>query len=163
MKRKAIISRIAISMAVGLLVGGVISELSFWLLPNVQTRPPERVELVIPAGTAEQVARGEAPPSLPADLVFVLGDTLVVKNEDGVTHRLGPLVIPAGTTASLQLREQASQAWECSFQPGNYVGMDVREPLNLSTRLLGIFYAGIPLGVLIAIYSLAAPSQKKSP
>ena len=34
---------------------------------------------------------------------FVVGDTLVVKNEDSVEHQLGPLWIPAGSSASMPL------------------------------------------------------------
>jgi hypothetical protein len=31
----------------------------------------------------------------------------------------------------------------------------------MSTRLYGILYAGIPMGVLLALYSFAFPSKKK--
>jgi hypothetical protein len=37
----------------------------------------------------------------------------------------------------------------------------VREPLTFGTRLYGILFAGIPLGVLIAIYSFVMPVKKK--
>lgn len=160
MPRNQIIKRIVYSLLVGLLLGAVISEVPFLFLQE-NARPPQLVELVIPRGTAEQVARGEQPPSIPENMVFVVGDTLVVKNEDSVDHKLGPLWIPKNSSAQLSLNEQESFAYECSFQPGNYFGLDVQESLTIGTRIYGIVYAGLPLGVLIALYSLVMPSRKK--
>ncbi len=100
-------------------------------------RQPARrkdVVITIPNGTAEMVARGEQPPTIPDNMIFVVGDVLVVKNEDKVDHKLGQLWIPANSSAQLALEQEASLAFECSFQPGNYFGLDVREPLTISTR-----------------------------
>jgi hypothetical protein len=117
--------------------------------------------LTIPAGTAEQVARGEQSPAIAENMVFVVGDTLVVENEDAVDHKLGPLWIPANSSARLSLDQEESLAFECTFQPGNYFGLDVRQSLTLSTRLYGILYAGLPIAILIALYSLVIPVKKK--
>jgi len=146
-------------MLVGIAVGALISELSFIFLQET-ARSPREVVLTIPAGTAEKVARGEQPPSIPRDMVFVVGDTLVVKNEDGVDHKLGQLWIPVGSTARLALNEKQNMAFECSFQAGNYFGLDVRQSLTWGTRLYGVLYAGIPLGILILLYSFVMPSRK---
>jgi len=153
------IKRIAISMLIGIVVGAIISELSFVFLQET-ARPPREITLTIPNGTAEQVARGEQPPSIPQDMVFVIGDTLVVKNEDNVDHKLGQLWIPANSSASLSLNEEQNMAFECSFQPGKYFGLDVRQSLTLGTRVYGMLYAGIPLGILIAVYSFVIPPKK---
>ncbi len=64
---------------------------SFYFLKET-ARPPQEIVLTIPSGTADQVARGEQPPSIPENMVFVVGDTLVVKNDDTVDHKLGPVV-----------------------------------------------------------------------
>lgn len=154
------IKRIALSMFIGLLVGVLISELSFIFLQET-ARPPQEIVLTIPAGTAEKVARGEQPPSIPRDMVFVVGDTLVMKNEDNVDHNLGQLWIPANSSARLALNEEQNMAFECSFQAGSYFGLDVRQSLTWGTRIYGIFYAGIPLGILIALYSFVVPPKKK--
>jgi len=154
------IKRIVFSMLIGIAVGAAISEFSFVFLQET-ARPPREVVLAIPAGTAQQVARGEQPPSIPLDMVFVVGDVLVVKNEDNVDHVLGQLWIPANSSASLALNEEQNMAFECSFQAGNYFGLDVRQPLTLGTRVYGILYAGIPLGILIAVYSFVIPPGKK--
>ena len=152
--------RILISLVIGLLLGAAINEFTFIFLKET-ARPPQDIVLTIPAGTAEQVARGEKPPSIPENMVFVVGDTLIVKNEDTVDHKLGQLWIPANTSASLSLDHEESLAFECSFQPGNYFGLDVHESLTTSTRLFGILYSGLPMAVLIALYSLVMPEKKK--
>lgn len=160
MSRNQTIKRIIYSLLLGLLLGVVISEIPFLFLQET-ARPPEQITLVIPNGTAEQVQRGEQPPTIPENMVFVVGDTLTVKNEDSVDHKLGPLWIPKNSSAQLSLDQEESLAYECSFQPGKYLGLDVQEPLTMGTRVYGIIYAGLPLGVLIALYSLVMPSKKK--
>src|SRR5687768_17317414 len=85
MQKKSVIKRILISLAAGCLIGLAISEVTFLFLKET-ARPPKSIEIVIPAGTAELVARGEQPPSLPQDMTFVVGDTLIVKNHDVVDH-----------------------------------------------------------------------------
>ena len=94
-------------------------------------------------------------------MVFVVGDTLTVKNEDVVDHKFGPLWIPANTSAQLSLDQEESLAYECTFQPGNYFGLDVREPLTPGTRIYGIIYVAFPMAILIALYSFLIPPKKK--
>lgn len=161
MARKQILKRIGISLLLGLLLGAAISEVPFLFLRET-ARPPEEITLVIPNGTSEQVARGEQPPTIPENMSFVVGDILVIRNEDVVDHKLGQLWIPANSSAQLSLDQEQNFAYECSFQPGNYFGLNVNEPLTLGTRVYGILYAGIPLGVLIALYALVMPAKKKT-
>jgi len=154
------VKRILISLVIGLLIGVSINEISFLYLKET-ARPPKEVILTIPKGTAEQVARGEQPPTIPDNMIFVVGDTLTVRNEDVVDHKLGPLWIPANSSAQLPLGNVASLAFQCSFQPSKYFGIDVREPLTINTRILGILLSGLPLGILIALYSFVMPEKKK--
>ena len=154
------IKRILVSMLIGIIIGALLSEVSFIFLQET-ARSPQEIVLTIPAGTAEQVARGEQPPSIPKDMVFVVGDTLVMTNEDSVDHKLGELWIPANSTAQLSLDEEQNMAFECSFQAGNYFGLDVRQSLTWGTRVYGVLYAGLPLGILIALYSFVVPTKKK--
>jgi len=157
---KTIVTRIIVSMLIGLLFGVALNEITFLFLRET-ARAPKVIEIVIPEGTAEQVARGETPPTIPDSMTFVIGDTLLVKNNDSVNHELGPLWIPAGTSASLSLDAAESYAYSCSFQPGQYFGLDVHEALTTWTRIYGILFSGIPLGVMIALYALVMPSKKK--
>ena len=162
MKISQNLKAIIISMFLGVLIAAVMSEISYQVLKR-ENREPQSVNLVIPAGTAERVARGEVPPTIPEDLSFVVGDVLVVVNDDNVDHQLGPLWIPPGTSASLPLNVEQKFAFECSFQPTKYLGLDVREPVTLGTRLTGILFAGFPLGALFAVYSILIfkPKNKK--
>ncbi|MCE9647903.1 MAG: hypothetical protein K8S20_18055 [Chloroflexi bacterium] len=155
-----IIKRILVSLVIGLLIGTAINEITFMFLRET-ARPPKQIELIIPKGTADRIARGETPPTIPDSMTFVVGDTLIVKNEDTADHELGPLWIPAGSSASLSLDSVQSYAYSCSFQPGKYFGLDVHEALTLSTRLYGILYSGIPMGGLLALYSVIMPFKKK--
>jgi hypothetical protein len=161
MPRNVFIKRVLLSFALGILIGLAISELTFLLIGET-TRKPRTITLIIPPGTAELVARGEQPPTLPQDMMFVVGDILNVENNDTVDHQLGPLWIPAGASGHLALGQSESLAFECSFQPNKTFGLDVREPLTLSTRLYGILYAGLPLGILIALYFVIMPEKVKT-
>jgi hypothetical protein len=158
--RTVVIKKIIVSAILGLLVGVLVSEVPFLFLQET-ARPPREITMVIPAGTSEQVARGEQPPSIPENMTFVVGDTFIVRNEDAVDHKLGPLWIPAHSSAELSLDQEESLAYECSFQPGNYFGLDVREPLTFGTRLYGVLFVAIPMSIMIALYSFIILPQKK--
>jgi len=150
------------SFAVGILIAGVLAEGAFQFTKVTQDRAPKKIELVIPAGTAERVAQGQDPPGIPKTMVFVVGDTLVVRNQDSAAHQLGPLWVPPGTSASLSFDHTQSYAFACSFLTGKYLGLDVNEPITLSIRIIGILSAGVPLGLLLALYLVFAvlPAQK---
>lgn len=154
------VKRIMFALLIGLLGGVLISEIPFLFLQET-ARPPQEILLTIPAGAAEQVARGEQPPSIPSNMTFVVGDVLVVENEDNVDHKLGPLWIPANSSASLPFNREESLAFECTFQSDNYLGLDVHQPLTLVTRIYGIISVGLPLAILVALYSLVIPIRKK--
>lgn len=156
---RSILKPVIVSMFVGLILGAAISEITFYFLKE-SARPPQLIELVIPPGTADLVARGEQPPTIPDTMIFVAGDTLVVNNEDSVNHELGPMWIPSGTSARLVLGVVENYSYSCSFRPDKYLGLDVREPLTLGTRIEGILFAGLPMGVLIALYVVFAMPQK---
>ena len=158
--RKYVAKRLLISAVVGLFVGVLVSEVPFLFLRE-PARAPRDITLTIPAGTSDQVRRGEQPPSIPENMMFVMGDTLIVNNEDAVDHKLGPLWIPAKSSAQLSLDQEESLAYECSIQPGNYFGLDVREPLTMGTRLYGIFFVAIPMAIMVALYSLVMAPVKK--
>ena len=157
--RKALLIRFLICIAAGLLIAYPISELTFLWQGKTTSRPAKTIVLEIPAGTSAKVAQGTN--VLPENLNFVLGDTLVVHNLDSVAHTLGPLFIPPGSSASLTLSKIGNISYVCSFQPTKYQGLNVQEALTLATRLEGIFIAGIPLGILVALYSLILRPLKK--
>lgn len=155
----SMIKRIGVAMLLGILLGAVTMEIAYQLLKR-DNRAPQEIELVIPAGTAESIAQGQIPPSIPDDMTFVIGDTLVVVNQDEVDHQLGPLWIPSGTSASLHLDTEQNYAFECSFQPTKVFGVDVLQPVTIGTRLVGMLFAGLPLGALFAVYGVLLTGDK---
>lgn len=151
---------ILISFLLGVILAGITSEVAYRLLQR-ENREPNKIQLVIPAGTAKLVSEGGVPPGIPSDLNLVVGDVLMVVNQDTVDHQLGPLWIPAGASASMDLGKEENYMLDCSFQPGNFQGIEVKQPVTLSTRLTGILFAGFPLGALFAVYSGLIGGKKK--
>lgn len=162
MNRKAIFARSVLGMLAGIAAGAIINEATFFFLRNGEDRTPQIIELNIPPGTALRVESGQPEPSLPDSMTFVVGDTLLVHNGDSASHQLGPLFIPAGASASLQLSTAQKYAAACTFQPTRYFGIDVEPALTLQTRAVGILQAGIPLGFLFILYGVFAFSSGKA-
>src|SRR5260370_6974112 len=100
------LKRILVSLLIGMILGAAISELSF-IFQHDTARPPQDVMLTIPAGTAAQVARGDQPPSIPQDMIFVVGDTLVMKNAATLDHTLAPLSFPPNSPPLSPLHDAA--------------------------------------------------------
>ena len=146
--------RLLLVFLFSVLLTTALDEGAYWLQKDQYDRAPKTIQLVIPAGTAQRVANGEAVPSIPAEMVFVLGDTLEVKNEDSVSHELGPIWVPPGATGSLLMQEAQNLTLHCSFQPTQYLGLDVRQPTTLGTRLTALAFAAPTMTALLFIYSL---------
>jgi hypothetical protein len=154
--------RLLLVLALSTLVVFAISEVSLRFQGGSVARAPETIELVIPAGTAAKVEAGEEPPGIPDEMAFVLGDVLLVRNLDDVTHTLGPLFIPPESSATLQLDQPDNLALSCSFKPTKYLGLDVREPTTLTTRMIALAFAVPPTAAVLFIYSLLAFPLEKS-
>lgn len=157
--------RMAVGVLVGVAFAWVISEFSFLFLDNKQTlqREPQEVELIIPYGTARLIEDGQASPSLPANMVFVVGDVLIVKNEDTTAHQVGPLWVPPNTSGVLSLDRAENFVYECSFEPSKYLGLDVRDRVTAGTRFQALFSIGFPSGMMLGVYSYLLPNRKKEP
>ncbi|MEW5942028.1 MAG: hypothetical protein AB1750_20370, partial [Chloroflexota bacterium] len=76
LKNHPLLKRILLCLLIGIAFSAAVSELSFLFLREVD-RDPQVITLTIPPGTADLVARGEQPPSIPDDMVFIVGDELV--------------------------------------------------------------------------------------
>ena len=155
--------RAAAGIAIGLLFGWLLSEASYFFTPNKQAgaREPQQVELIIPYGTAKQVEAGVYNRSIPTDLSFVEGDILIVRNEDEVPHQLGPLWVPANTSSALKLDKANEYSYDCTFQPTQFLGLDVRPIITAGTRLEGTLAIGLPTGMMLALYSYLLPGRTK--
>lgn len=141
------------SLLASIFVGG-INEGAHQLFKEDTDRAPETVEIDIPRGTAEKVETGQQVPSIPEEMVFVVGDTLRVNNHDTVDHELGPLYIPAGSSASLLMEDANKYVLGCSFQPTQYLGFDVRSRTTTNSRLEAFALAAPPTAMFFFVYSL---------
>lgn len=148
------VRRFLILLLVSVLLVWVGSEIAFRLLRSDFDRPPQTVTLTIPSGAAVRVAAGFEEPGIPAELSFVVGDTLTVYNDDSVPHELGPLYIPAGASASLVMDDASVFEYTCSFRPSQYLGLTVYEGTTLNIRLLTLSYASPATAILLFVYSL---------
>jgi hypothetical protein len=122
-----------------------------WLMYGGTTRAPGRIEYVIPAGTAQRVAAGEAVPSLPAKWVFVAGDVLALRNEDEANHQFGPFWIPAGTTLTVPLERASTYSYLCTLHPGGAVGLEVLPRNSWLRTLVPTLLLGVPIGGVLAV------------
>jgi len=156
MKYKREILYVVASLMAGIFLAALMTELTYRFQTRAQDRDGKVVALVIPLGTAERVEDGEASPSIPGDMVIVAGDILRIVNEDNVSHTFGPLFIPSGTTAEMAFAKPENLAFTCTFTPDKYLGLEIKQPLTLSTRVMGILSAGVPLGTLMALYIVFA-------
>ena len=147
--------RLAVTLFISLALVWVGSEVAFYFLKSDTDRLPGEIELVIPAGTAELVAAGDPVPSIPDEMTFVLGDTLIVNNQDAVDHQLGPLWIPPRAKASLVLDAAERYAYSCSFQTSQYLGLNVEQPTTWKTRLVALGFTVPATTAFLFIYSLA--------
>lgn len=150
----AVIKRVILCLALGMAISALISEVSYRINRDPNDRDQaRRVELVIPAGTAERIANGEGSVGLPNRMSFVEGDLLVVKNEDSVSHQLGPVWVPPQSSGVLQVGAASDYSYACSFSETKYFGLEVRNQLTVWARVNAILAMGMPTSVMIALYS----------
>lgn len=150
------LTRLLVVLILSVGLAAIVNEGAYLLQKEKYDRPPQTIRLVIPAGTAQRVAVGEQPPDLPQKMVFVVGDVLEVVNEDTVQHQLGPVWVPPGTSGRLTLAEPNRYSYACSFSTSRFLGLEVRQPTTLGTRLSALAIAVPPLATFLFIYSLAA-------
>ncbi len=155
--------RVGVGLLIGVILGWLISEVSYIFTPDKgdAQRDPQRIDLVIPFGTADQVSQGVYNPSLPGNMTFVQGDILVVKNEDKVAHQLGPLFVPPNTSSVLTLDTANDYSYTCSFEPNKYIGLTVLPRVSSGTRIQAVLAIGMPTGLMLAVYSYMLPGRKK--
>jgi hypothetical protein len=154
-KLKPYLIRFTIAMVLSLIFGFIVSEVGYRFVPeNVRRQTPERIELVIPHGTADRIAAGESVPSLPDNMQFLQGDTLVVVNQDTVSHQMGPIWVPPNSSGTLAMETPQSYSYACTFQPNQYLGLDVRARLTPAIRMQGVLAISLPTGVLIGLYAM---------
>jgi hypothetical protein len=159
------LARLLVTVLISAVLVAAINEGAYLIQKEKYDRAPKTIQLVIPAGTAGRLAAGESIQSIPEKMVFVEGDVLEVKNEDSVSHQLGPVWVPAGAVGHLDLDQPNKYAYSCSFSNSRYLGLDVRKPTTLGTRLAGLAFATPPTAAFLFLYGLLVypvkPRQKQ--
>lgn len=141
----------------------IITEGAYLLQRDETDRAPKTIQLVIPAGASQRASEGEIVDVLPEDAIFVIGDVLEVVNQDSTEHQLGPIWVPAGSTGRIVLEEANKFSYSCSFTPSRYLGLDVRKPTTMRTRLTGLSISVPTTAAFLFIYSfLVYPIKPKS-
>ncbi len=135
----------------GPLLMGAISLFAWVLLGGGVLRPPQRIEFVIPEGTAVRVKAGEAVPSIPAKSIFVVGDVLALRNEDDANHQMGPFWIPAKTAITIPLDRVSTFNYVCTIHPSGFIGLEVRPRDSLLLVLVPTLGLGLPLGGVLSL------------
>lgn len=74
-------------------------------------------DYVIPLGTADRIAGGEAVEIVPAELVVEVGEAIRIVNEDTDGHIVGVFYVGAGETLTQRFEEPAVLEGECSVHP----------------------------------------------
>jgi hypothetical protein len=161
------LTRLIIISVVSIIFTILFNEATYLMQRDASDRAPQTITLVIPAGAAQQIEAGEPVPSIPEEMTFVVGDVLEVKNEDSVSHQLGPIWVPPGSSGRLVMEQAEKLSLSCSFQSSQFLGLDVRPATTMNTRLIALFLTAPTLAVLIFLYSLAAypirpPGAKKA-
>ncbi len=152
--RNRLAFRLLISLIIAFIFGFFVSEVSFRILTKNTERDVETFEINIPEGTAERVEKGLPIPSIPASMIFLEGDKIVVNNKDSISHQLGPIWVPAGSTGILTLEKPKSYSLACTFQPSKVMGLEVQTRLTNDIRFQGILAIGLPSGILGWLFSI---------
>jgi hypothetical protein len=162
---KPYLVRLVVVFLISLAAMLVVTEGAYLLQRDETDRAPTTVEIIIPAGASQRVAGGENLGTLPENMVFVIGDTLEVVNQDSVDHQLGPIWVPPGSTGRIVLEEANKFSYSCSFAPSRYLGLDVKKPTTLKTRLTGLGISVPTTMAFLFIYSFLVfpvhPKNKK--
>ena len=114
------------------------------------------MDLTIPEGTGARLAAGVASDVIPSSLQLRRGDTLVVRNQDSATHRLGIYTFAPGTVTRIPAHDVLLRAAQlvCTFHPtGSLTVGSITQPGILHTAIPTLL-TGIPLSI-VAIVAVA--------
>jgi hypothetical protein len=155
--------RLLVIFAISFVAMLVITEGAYLLQRDDTDRGPKTIQLVIPEGASQRAAEGEFVDVLPENIVFVIGDVLEVVNQDSTDHQLGPIWVPAGSTGRIVLEEANKFSYSCSFTPSRYLGLDVKKPTTMKTRLTGLSISVPTTAAFLFIYSFLVFPIKSKP
>lgn len=154
-ERTPLTRRRRILEAVALIVGstiviGVLSSIAL-LLYTEDSRQPTVHTLVIPAGAYDLIEQGENPLEIPPTWSFLADDTLVLDNQDDITHVLGAWTVPPNTIRSFELQPAYGGFFTCSLHPSGAITLNI-EPRDYDFRLIAATTFGFGLSVGLVLW-----------
>ncbi|HEY4693319.1 MAG TPA: hypothetical protein VIH16_07760 [Bellilinea sp.] len=159
---RAAVKRLGITFVISMVFAFAIAEISYQMVKNQSERAPRQIEILIPPGTASQIANGQPGPAMP-DMRFSEGDQILVRNMDSVSHQLGPLWVPADASSVLTLDRPSSYSMACTFQASQSLDIEVVARAKTSDRVLGVLSIGLPTWMLVWLYTLIAIPMPPNP
>ncbi|HTQ69175.1 MAG TPA: hypothetical protein VMI13_10845 [Solirubrobacteraceae bacterium] len=85
-----------------------------------------RIIVTIPAGTADDLARGRPTRSVPTYISAHTGDTLLLVNDDKADHMLGPFYVGGRQSLTVPLWSPGTYRGTCVLQPNHRFTLVVR-------------------------------------
>jgi hypothetical protein len=124
--------------------------LAWWAIFEPISAEARTTNLVIPAGTAEAVARGEPPPFIPNSLTIGRNGRVRVINQDVVPHRIGAWTVPPGGSAIIEPAD-TEEGVACTITPSGTmpVFLDRRPPIT--STFLPAALLGLPSAVIVGL------------
>jgi len=136
------------SLALGFLLGTLLTVVAWTSFGVDQVAPPKDVSLVIPRGTADDIAAGR-PASLPSEVRLVSGDRLVLDNQDIVVHTLGGWQVNPGQALTIVAEAAAVNVFACTIHPSGSLGLIVTPRPGLIDAILVVFMVSIPISLVL--------------
>jgi hypothetical protein len=136
------------SLVSGFILGAVLVAVAWTAFGAEVVSPPRDVQLVIPRGTAALLAAGR-PTAIPAQISLVAGDTLVLINEDVVTHTLGGWSVSPGSSLRILTDSPVASVFACSIHKSGSLGLIVTPRPGLVDGILLTILVSVPIGLVL--------------
>jgi hypothetical protein len=139
---------IAGSLALGFLLGTLLVVVAWTSFGVDQVAPPKDVTLLIPRGTADDIAAGR-PAKLPGEVRLVAGDRLVLENQDAVVHTLGGWQVNPGQVLTIVAEAAAANVFACTIHPSGSLGLIITPRPGLIDAILVVIMVSVPISLVL--------------
>jgi hypothetical protein len=136
------------SLVLGFLLGSLLVAVAWFSFGVDQVAPPKDVNLVIPRGTADDIAAG-LPASLPSEVRLIAGDRLVLDNQDVVVHTLGGWQVSPGQVLTIVAEAAAANVFACTIHPSGSLGLIITPRPGLIDAILVVIMVSIPISLVL--------------
>ena len=136
------------SLVLGFLLGTLLTVVAWTSFGVDQVARPKDVTLLIPRGTADDIAAGR-PARLPSEVRLVSGDRLVLENQDIVVHTLGGWQVNPGQVLTIVAEAAAVNVFACTIHPSGSLGLIITPRPGLIDAILVIIMVSIPISLVL--------------